>query len=194
MPCSGLVNIYWLPTLYLVYPTLGRCGSPSPLIKLKVDTIFLSVAVLLFFFSPLHSFDWLRVIVEEPTEPEVESPTEQHGVQQDAEDEDLLRDPDEVVIHPGLSDCSGVWRGVLQWLQWTLEEEGWEVPVTTRTITAFTGFPLIPVTSFSILLCSGSYLSTITANPRSRYNTAVCTFDISNTHTTYHTINQTIQI
>ena len=44
------------------------------------------------------------MVVEEPAEAEVDSPAEQHGVQEDADDENLLRDPDEVIIH---SECGG---------------------------------------------------------------------------------------
>ena len=41
------------------------------------------------------------MIAENPVEAQIKSSTEQQGVEEDTEDEDLLRYPDEVIIHPG---------------------------------------------------------------------------------------------
>ena len=41
------------------------------------------------------------MIAEDPVEAHVESSTEQQGVEEDTEDENLLRYSDEVIIHPG---------------------------------------------------------------------------------------------
>ena len=46
-------------------------------------------------------FDRSWVIAEDPVEAEVKSSTEQQAVEEDTEDENLLRYSDEVIIHPG---------------------------------------------------------------------------------------------
>ena len=40
------------------------------------------------------------MIAEDPVDAQVKSSTEHHGVEEDTEDENLLRYPDEVIIHP----------------------------------------------------------------------------------------------
>ena len=44
-------------------------------------------------------FDRLDVIPEEPVEGEVEPPAEHDGVQEDAQDQELLRHSDQIIIH-----------------------------------------------------------------------------------------------
>ena len=41
------------------------------------------------------------MIAEDPVDAQVKTSTEHHGVEEDTEDENLLRYPDEVIIHPG---------------------------------------------------------------------------------------------
>ena len=62
------------------------------------------------------SFYRSGMIAEDPVETQVKSSTEQKGVEEDTEDEDLLRYPDEVIIHPdrlagGVGDGGGEGRG-----------------------------------------------------------------------------------
>ena len=41
------------------------------------------------------------MIAEDPVDAQVKSSTKHHGVEEDTEDENLLRYSDEVIIHPG---------------------------------------------------------------------------------------------
>ena len=51
------------------------------------------------------------MIAEDPVEAQVKSSTEQQDVEEDTEDENILRYSDEVIIHPGLSQPTVQGRG-----------------------------------------------------------------------------------
>ena len=94
-------------------------------------------AGLLLVFSSLPLFDGLGLVIEEPAEPEVEASAEQHGVEEDAEDEDLLWNSDEVIIHCELDPDGGL-------LQCPLRGAGGAGHQTITTRLSFC-FPFIPV-------------------------------------------------
>ena len=88
------------------------------------------------------------MIAENPVEAQVKSSTEQQGVEEDTEDEDLLGYSDEVIIHPAGSQSVQVvqGRGGLQ----TAELTG---PLTITMLPLLSsGFPLVPAL-VSVLSC-----------------------------------------
>lgn len=73
---------------------------------MKLNNISICRIIIGILFLPL--FDGLGLIIEEPAEPKVEASAEQHGVEEDAEDEDLLWNSDEVIIHCELDPVGGL--------------------------------------------------------------------------------------
>ena len=75
----------WFINTNLLNPTIGKCFN-LPKSNKKENK------------SP-SLFDRLDVIAEEPVESKVEASAEHHGVQEDAQDQDLLRNSDQIIIH-----------------------------------------------------------------------------------------------
>ena len=76
---------------YLEIPTNGWCLQTSFPKEIKIE--FLSI------FQDNCLFDSFAMITEEPVKGEIESTTEHHGVQEDTEDENLLWNSDQIIIH-----------------------------------------------------------------------------------------------
>ena len=69
----------------LLNPTIGKCFNLPKSNKRENKSPSL--------------FDRLDMIAEEPVESKVEASAEHHGVQEDAQDQDLLRNSDQIIIH-----------------------------------------------------------------------------------------------
>ena len=75
----------WFINTNLLNPTIGKCFNLPKSNKRENKSPSL--------------FDRLDVIAEEPVESKVEASAEHHGVQEDAQDQDLLRNSDQIIIH-----------------------------------------------------------------------------------------------
>ena len=101
------------------------------------------------------------MIAEDPVEAEVKSSTEQQDVEEDTEDENLLRYSDEVIIHPGSQSAGSAGKRMtaVQWRDPDLAGADRSSLTITKLPLLSSCFPLLPaLVSFLSSLISTTLL------------------------------------